>query len=644
LISLLIGLVDKSALAQTSGAITFDMRNYERGTATARLHDPAGTYRPDIGEAFEIWTDAGGTHRLWGGQVESVKETRYGTGAAATYLDIQATGWACILDRRILTGLVGFNGLVYQAATPREIISDIITVQLAGEGLTLYADSGATGSTSYAVTVAGSTLTYSVVPTFALQDNQTIRLSGVGATTYYVISATSTTFQVATTMGGSAVSPGGGSPQTAATIIDRIVFDHVFASDAISQVATLAGYVWWVDEDEAVHFAPSNQTAAAFDLTNTSGNFRNMTVTRTRQDKRNRQFRRIGIGYAARVASTVGDGATQEWAVGMFDVDYAPYAFQLANVVEVTVNDVVQELGTYQLDTDKAFYWRLGDTKLYQDAAGTPLAATDTLVVKYHYIGQDVFSAELTADITATGTLESTTGLYEAIEEDTASLDYIGAVNRCRAILGVFGDNQEAVSYETDTDGLIPGAKQNIDVSAFDINADFVINSIRASVVDGLFFRYQVEAIALATPKQNNAVDFFKSMSGGGGGGGTSATGSIGGTVTTSTGISGIEVMTPSAGHIAPVIGANFTHEITLGANVTLDAPASPTAEAIFCIKLNQDATGGRTVTFGAFYTGMSGFSLDTTALTYASLTFQINAAGTSAALIQIPINGSPIA
>jgi hypothetical protein len=126
------------------------------------------------------------------------------------------------------------------------------------------------------------------------------------------------------------------------------------------------------------------------------------------------------------------------------------------------------------------------------------------------------------------------------------------------------------------------------------------------------------------------------STSGGGGGGG-------GGGGST-TGISGIEVMVPVSGFITPTIGVNFTHEITLLTNVTLDAPAIPTAGAIFCIKLNQDATGGQTVTFNAFYTGMSGFSLDTTALTYASLTFQINAAGTSAALIQIPINGSPIA
>jgi hypothetical protein len=87
-----------------------------------------------------------------------------------------------------------------------------------------------------------------------------------------------------------------------------------------------------------------------------------------------------------------------------------------------------------------------------------------------------------------------------------------------------------------------------------------------------------------------------------------------------------------------------FTHEITLTGNVTLDVPASPSAGAVFCVRLVQDSTGGRTVTFSAFYLGVSGFALDTTADTAASLVFQINTAATGANLLFVAMNGNPIA
>tara|TARA_R110000868_G_scaffold103483_3_gene285005 strand:+ start:5457 stop:8369 length:2913 start_codon:yes stop_codon:yes gene_type:complete len=281
------------------------------------------------------------------------------------------------------------------------------------------------------------------------------------------------------------------------------------------------------------------------------------------------------------------------------------------------------------------------------------------LQVQYTRAASNCIVVEDTAQVISRAIIENGTGKYQQITDDSSNTSNTNGLQAAQATLAAYSVLPISFSFHTLVKGLTPGMLLAISVTKPTglgtlINGSYVINTISAelltkqpymdsSIPGGGRYRYTVTVIN--QQQVSSWQDFWKDMSsgGGGGGGGNITAGLIpGGTSTT--GISGIEVMVPVAGHITPTIGVNFTHEITLVANEILDAPTGPTSGAIFCVKLNQDATGGRVVTFNAFYTGMSGFSLDTTASTYASLTFQINAAGTSAALINIPINGSPIA
>lgn len=96
--------------------------------------------------------------------------------------------------------------------------------------------------------------------------------------------------------------------------------------------------------------------------------------------------------------------------------------------------------------------------------------------------------------------------------------------------------------------------------------------------------------------------------------------------------------LTPSPG------GSQFTQQANLTASATIAPPSPILPGGIFLIQLVQPSGGGCTVSFNPFYKGLSGFSLDTTGNTQASLLFQINTAGTSAQLIDVPQNGWPIA
>lgn len=141
----------------------------------------------------------------------------------------------------------------------------------------------------------------------------------------------------------------------------------------------------------------------------------------------------------------------------------------------------------------------------------------------------------------------------------------------------------------------------------------------------------------------SQAVAVGAAGSGAGGGGGvlpsTSAGSSVGITVP-----GGLEVMVASGGDVVPNDMRLWVHEITLTGNVTMQDPTTAVPAATFVLRIEQDATGGRTVTWASFYKGLSGFVLDTTASTYASLLFVTAADGASAMLLLVAMNGNPVA
>ena len=100
-----------------------------------------------------------------------------------------------------------------------------------------------------------------------------------------------------------------------------------------------------------------------------------------------------------------------------------------------------------------------------------------------------------------------------------------------------------------------------------------------------------------------------------------------------------------SSGNLIPYISGYWTQQATLTGDVNILPPLSGSylPGSTFLVQLIQDSSGGHAVTWDVFYTGLSGFALDTTASTQACLWFQVNQSGTSAQVIQVAQNGNSL-
>ena len=148
----------------------------------------------------------------------------------------------------------------------------------------------------------------------------------------------------------------------------------------------------------------------------------------------------------------------------------------------------------------------------------------------------------------------------------------------------------------------------------------------------------QIQSLQTGKPTSTGITNqtIIQNISGGGGSGG-------GGSSSGGSSIGGIYPMASSGG-LSPDPSAAFTQQAVLGGNASLNPPVSIVPGRIFLVQLDQDATGGHVVTFDNFYTGVSTVTVDTTASTRFAALFQIQTNGLSAQLIQIAMNGSPVA
>lgn len=96
---------------------------------------------------------------------------------------------------------------------------------------------------------------------------------------------------------------------------------------------------------------------------------------------------------------------------------------------------------------------------------------------------------------------------------------------------------------------------------------------------------------------------------------------------------SGIYPFPASAGDLTPFLASGFTQQaiVTGAANILPPNPIPPSK--VFAVQIIQDSTGGRVVTWDAFY-DLGGLTLSTAPDTQSFLFFQINADGSKATLI----------
>lgn len=291
-------------------------------------------------------------------------------------------------------------------------------------------------------------------------------------------------------------------------VITKAVFNYKPASSCFDELAELIGYAWNIDYAKDLHFFARETYTAPFSLTDTSTNYRNLKVKKTRSEYRNAQFIRAGHDLTDTLIERFkGDGETTTFTLA-FPVGEQPSYIE--------VNDVAKTIGIQGVDTGKNWYWSKESNQISQDSNGTKLTASDALEVAYKGLFPIIVKSQDDQEVAVRTATEGGSGMYEAIDDDQ-SIELAGlAIQKADGLLRKFGRIPKVVEFETDSficasaDELASGQLITIKNTAHGLDGSYLIDRITIRLVDG----YPVYSVrCLDGESIGGWVDFFKKLS-----------------------------------------------------------------------------------------------------------------------------------
>lgn len=280
--------------------------------------------------------------------------------------------------------------------------------------------------------------------------------------------------------------------------IDKAVFNYVMASQVFSELADIAGFVWYIDYDKKLYFYDSSANAAPFSLTETSENWRGMTVSNSREKYRNKQIIRGGNSLTTEREDSITAIADQK----LFE-----YPFPVGTASAVTVDSVSKTLGVNGYDEGKDYYWSYNSPILTAEVApgvGAVVALT------YQGLFPILISEVLSDEIMARRAIEGGTGVYESIIDNNTITAQTTGVQVALAYLRKFGTIPKTIDFNTDVVGLRTGQLLTVNIPTLDLDDDFLIESVRFSDYGGVLNRFTVHAVS--GEALGGWLDFFNSL------------------------------------------------------------------------------------------------------------------------------------
>lgn len=284
-------------------------------------------------------------------------------------------------------------------------------------------------------------------------------------------------------------------------VITRAVFNYNTVNTVLNELSEQTGYQWYIDYDKDVHFFSRETNVAPIELTQTSNNWRNLQVKRSKERVRNIQYVRGGREASSpRTEYFVGDGTRKTFTV----------ALPVATVPTITVDGAPQTVGIRGLDTDKDWYWNKDANQISQDTSGMALSPSNVLAVTYSGFFPILAVAEDEEGINYRADVEGNSGRYESIEIDGKIDSSNVAIEKAYGLLRRFGNIPEVVTFETDAVGLREGQLITIDIPKLSLNGQYQIERVSANEVEGKMLRYTITA--LSGESFGGWTEFFKRL------------------------------------------------------------------------------------------------------------------------------------
>ena len=265
--------------------------------------------------------------------------------------------------------------------------------------------------------------------------------------------------------------------------IDQISFNYVQPSQCIRQLCDLTGRNWYIDYAKDIHNFPLTTEAAPFNIDSDSNEYIDLQLQKDASQLKNRVYVRGGTKLSDFTTyNEKGDGEKT-----VFVLPDKPHD------ISVEVNSVSETLGIKHIHTS-GYDWYVNFEEKYieQDSGGAVLTDSDTLTVTYKY------------DIPILVALEDSASIEEYGQREFAIFDKQitttqAARDRASAELTDYGNNIIEGSFTTYTPGFISGQYININLTDYDVNADYLVQSVKTKSMGAGTFQYEVSIASAKT-------------------------------------------------------------------------------------------------------------------------------------------------
>lgn len=285
-------------------------------------------------------------------------------------------------------------------------------------------------------------------------------------------------------------------------ICGRCVLPYVPVSQALDELSEQTGYQWVIRPNKALDFFARETFAAPWTAQAGAGLIK-PRVSRNRKDYRNRQYTRAGHDISdPRIEKFAGDSKTQTFGTSLV----------VAKLPTVTVNGVAQTVGIRQLESGKQWYWSKGEKEISQDSGGTPLSASDELVVTYQGFFPIIAMVDDGVAQLERKNIEGGTGIYESVDDQPNLDTQAAATDAALGKLRRYAKIATVLNYATYALDLRPGMLQQVNLPEHDLNGAFLISQIETSDVDRTDGKLIRVVTALSGEAVGGWVEFFRRL------------------------------------------------------------------------------------------------------------------------------------
>lgn len=265
--------------------------------------------------------------------------------------------------------------------------------------------------------------------------------------------------------------------------INSIKFNYQQVSQVMRRICELTGRSWYIDYDKDIHYFPTTQNAAPFNISSSQNDYTDLRITKDSSQLKNRVYVRGGTKLSDLTSySVVGDGAARQ-----FPLPDKPHNIAL------TVNSVSKTVGIKNIDLS-GYDWYLNFQEKYieQDSGGAILTSSDTLELTYNY------------DIPILVAVEDKDSILENGQKEFAIFDKSidttqAARDRATAELTDYANDMVDGTFITHTPGFKSGQYININLSDYGVNDDYLVQSVVARSMGAGLFYYEVSVASNKT-------------------------------------------------------------------------------------------------------------------------------------------------